>query len=302
MNISRRNFLEGLAAGTALAAAPGCASLGFGCRPGRVALQLYSINRYIAANGLEKALRDVKRLGYEGVEFAGYWNHSAKEIKTLLDDIGLVAVGTHVTTNEFSPEHYAENCEFNLTFGNNFLCSPCGGNFPPGCSWKGLDKPNQKVDDFIKKLCETYNVAAENCAKYGCKVGLHNHEWEFKVPMLDGTLYWDYFFAHTDKAVCMEQDVGWTTCAGFDPCEQYLKYPGRSPTLHAKENGMDGAADFDAILGKPGKGAKGVEWDRLFPITDADGVAWYVVECEKHFESLAAVKPSWDFLHAKGRC
>ena len=102
----------------------------------------------------------------------------------------------------------------------------------------------------------------------------------------------------------MEQDVGWTTCAGKDPCEQYKKYPHRSPTLHAKENGMGkDVKKFDAILGQPGiPGAKGVEWDRLFPVTDADGVKWYVVECERHEDSLMAITESFKFLQSKGRC
>lgn len=59
---------------------------------------------------------------------------------------------------------------------------------------------------------------------------------------------------------------------------------------------------FDAILGQPGRpGAKGVEWDRLFKATDADGVSWYVVECERHADSLDAVRPSFEFLKSKGR-
>ena len=101
----------------------------------------------------------------------------------------------------------------------------------------------------------------------------------------------------------MEQDVGWTTCAGEDPCAQFVKYPGRSLTIHAKENGMGkGVKKFDAILGQPGQpGAKGVEWDRLFKATDADKIKWYVVECEKHEDSLMAVKASFEFLKSKGR-
>ena len=89
----------------------------------------------------------------------------------------------------------------------------------------------------------------------GCKIGLHNHTWEHGVKMLDGTSFWDYFFTNTSKDVCMEQDVGWTTCAGdqfpgVTAVSQYKKYPGRSPTLHAKENGMGkGVKKFDAILG-----------------------------------------------------
>ena len=304
MNISRRSFLGGIAAGSALAVAPGCCTK---CckslRPGRIALQLYSIRSYIGKVGLEKALADVAAIGYEGVEFAGYYDKSPKELKKMLDDNGLVACGTHVGKDDFGPDKVAATCEFNLAYGNRFLCCPGGGNMPKGFGWDGKGTPTKESDDFIKRLCEHYNKAAQDAAKYGCLVGLHNHTWEFMVKMTDGTTFWDYFFSHTDKAVQMEQDVGWTTCAGFDPCEQYRKYPHRSFTLHAKENGMGpGVKTFDAILGKPGEpGATPVDWDRLFPVTDADGVQWYVVECERHEDDLSAVKPSFEFLKSKGR-
>ena len=83
-----------------------------------------------------------------------------------------------------------------------------------------------------------------------------------------------------------------------------MKYPGRSFTLHAKENGMGkDVKQFDAILGQPGKpGAVGVDWDKLFKATDEDGVEWYVVECERHSDSLFAVTESFKFLTSKGRC
>ena len=58
---------------------------------------------------------------------------------------------------------------------------------------------------------------------------------------------------------------------------------------------------FDAILGKPGKpGATPVDWDGLIPVTEKDGVEWYVVECERHQDDLSAVLPSYNFLKAKG--
>lgn len=59
---------------------------------------------------------------------------------------------------------------------------------------------------------------------------------------------------------------------------------------------------FDAILGQPGKpDATPVAWDRLFPVTDADGVKWYVVECERHEDTLLAITESFKFLRSKGR-
>ena len=62
-----------------------------------------------------------------------------------------------------------------------------------------------------------------------------------------------------------------------------------------------GVKKFDAILGKPGEpGAKGVDWDDVIKSTTANGVKWFVVECERHFNSLEAVTPSYAFLKSKG--
>jgi sugar phosphate isomerase/epimerase len=334
MNLSRRNFLGGMAATTAFAAAPGCATFCKSCRPGKIALQLYSLNKWIPAQdpvgkvALAKALKKIAEVGFEGVEFAGYYGASSAELKQYLADAGLVAVGTHVGNdkygfnvkeNKFDADVLKKTLDFEVAYGNTLVICPGGGNIPPGCSWStgqggNIGKPSQEIDDFTKKLCDLYNKAAVVAATMGCKIGLHNHTWEHGVKMTNGQSFWDFFFSNTDKAVCMEQDVGWTTCAGdmfpgLTPIEQYKKYPHRSPTLHAKENGMGaGVKKFDAILGQPGCDADGkrcatpVDWDGLFPVTDADGVEWYVVECERHFDDInGAVIPSFNFLKSKGR-
>jgi len=111
----------------------------------------------------------------------------------------------------------------------------------------------------------------------------------------------------------MEQDVGWTTAAGYDPCAMFRKFPHRSPTLHAKENAsyMDGAARknapiFEGVLGQPGKFAdgktvQGVNWTELAKVADADGVKWWVVECERNAANLKAITDSYAFLKGMGR-
>jgi len=334
MELSRRHFIGGVAAATAFTATSGCASICSGCRPGKVALQLYSLNRWIPAQdanskvALAKALLEIGKIGFKGVEFAGYYGANPEELKQMLADAGLKVCGTHVGNDRYgfdtkkwtyNPDVLKKTCEFELAYGNTLVICPGGGNFPPGATWstgQGGEpcKPSQEIDDFTKRLAEFYNKAAEDAKKMGCKIGLHNHTWEHAIKMLDGTSFWDYFFTNTSKDVCMEQDVGWTTCAGdslpgVNPIVQYKKYPHRSPTLHAKENGMGkGVVKFDAILGQPGCDADGkrcatpVDWDGLFPVTDADGVEWYVVECERHFDDITkAVIPSFNFLKSKGR-
>ena len=90
MQMNRRSFLEtlaGAAAVTGAGAAFGADKKGAN-KLGRPAVQLYSIREYIAGKkdgslkgvGLAKALAEVKRIGYEAVEFAGYYGHTAKEL------------------------------------------------------------------------------------------------------------------------------------------------------------------------------------------------------------------------------
>ncbi|MGN0888702.1 MAG: sugar phosphate isomerase/epimerase family protein [Kiritimatiellia bacterium] len=332
MTITRRNFLGASALAGAAFLAPGCCSCcGGEKKVGKLALQLYSLKDYIGGNkktglagvGLEKALAKVAELGFKGVEFAGYYGKKPCELKKMLADNGLAVAGTHVANNmygfdmkkfSYDPEVLKRTADFELGYGNTLVICPGGGNFPPGCSWstgKGGEaaKPSQAIDDFTKKLVELYNKAAADATKLGIKIGLHNHTWEHAIFMQNGVSFWDYFFSNTDKAVCMEQDVGWTTCAGdfikgVTPMAQYAKYPHRSPTLHAKENGMGKEVkEFDAILGQPGKpGATPVDWDAIAVAADKDGVEWWVVECERHFDDPnGAVKPSIEFLKSKGR-
>ena len=63
-------------------------------------------------------------------------------------------------------------------------------------------------------------------------------------------------------------------------------------------------ADFRDVLRDPAIDAvciaTPVDWDGLIPIAEADGVKWWVVECERHFNDLSAVTPSYAFLKAKG--
>ena len=327
MNITRRNFLGASALAGAAFLAPGCCSSCCGTRYGKVALQLYSLKDYIGGDkkrktkgvGLEKGLADVRAIGFEGVEFAGYYGFKPCEIKKMLADNGLKVCGTHVSNDQygfdvkkgtFNPDVLKKTCAFETGYGNTLIICPGGGNIPPGASWstgRGGEpcKPSKEVDEFTKKLVELYNKAAVVAKEMGCKIGLHNHTWEHAIKMTDGTSFWDYFFTNTCNDVCMEQDVGWSTCAGVDCCEQYVKYPFRSPTLHAKENGMGkNVKTFDAILGQPGKpDATPVPWDRLFVASDKNKVEWYVVECERHFDDPnGAVKPSFQFLRSKGRC
>ena len=51
-------------------------------------IQMYSV-RDLAAESLDAALEAVAAIGYKYVEFAGFFGHTAEEVKAMLDKHGL---------------------------------------------------------------------------------------------------------------------------------------------------------------------------------------------------------------------
>ena len=85
----------------------------------KIAVQLYSLRDIIKGSGEEllAILPKIKALGYDGVEFAGYFGVDAATLRAALDSAGLVAVGTHIAIESYSPENFDKTAEFCRTLG-----------------------------------------------------------------------------------------------------------------------------------------------------------------------------------------
>ena len=126
-------------------------------------LQLYSI-RDITGNDLEGALKQVADLGYKFVEFAGFFGHSAEEVKGWLDKYGLICSGTHTGWGDLLPENIEATIAYHKTIGNPHIIIP------------GADLGTlEKIIDF----CAVMNKAQLRLAKEGISLGYHNHSQEF---------------------------------------------------------------------------------------------------------------------------
>jgi hypothetical protein len=106
MDLSRRGFLKAGAVG-----AVGLGLTGLGAAGARgagkripVGLQLYSVRGPLGKD-VEGVIAQVAEMGYEGVEFAGYYNKDADEWKKLLDKNGLVCCGSHVRGHELQEKN-----------------------------------------------------------------------------------------------------------------------------------------------------------------------------------------------------
>jgi hypothetical protein len=123
--VSRREFIRRSTAATA-GATLGLSLAPLAQAPAKkipVGLQLYSL-RVECKSDLPGMLAAVSKIGYKGVEFAGYHGRNAMELRKMLDDNGLVACGTHTPYDSIQGDKLKETIAFNHTIGNSFLIVP----------------------------------------------------------------------------------------------------------------------------------------------------------------------------------
>jgi sugar phosphate isomerase/epimerase len=225
-----------------------------------IGLELYSI-REDCARDLPGSLAAVAKMGYEGVEFAGYHGRSAPELRKMLDDLGLKCCGTHTGFNTIMGDELPRTIEFNQILGNKYLVVP------------GLPEERRNSKAAWLETARLMNEAAELAAPHGMQVGYHNHGVEFQP--IDGELPWDIFFSNVKPEVIMQLDFGNALHGGGDPIPYVERYPGRATTVHLKE--------YSATNDKALVGEGDVEWQRLFQLCETiGGTEWYIVEHETY--------------------
>src|SRR5262245_53871206 len=125
--LTRRSFVRTCAVGAsglALgASALRAAQPGAPARKIPIGLELYTL-RDQCKTDLFGMLVAVSKIGYKGVEFAGYHGHKAPEIRKVLDDNGLVTCGTHTQYVDLQGDKLKETIELNRTLGNKFVIIP----------------------------------------------------------------------------------------------------------------------------------------------------------------------------------
>lgn len=245
----------------------GLAALAFGRRAHGagesipISVQLYSV-RNDCAQDFDKALERVAKMGFQGVEFAGYhtYNGKPKELKQRLADLGLKAAGTHIGTGQLEGDNLQRTIDFHAEIGCKFLIVPGDGDFTN--------------PDKHKQFAERLSKAAAALKPHDMYCGYHNHTHEFSK--LDGKTYWDHFAENTTKDVVLQQDVGWTTHAGVDPVELIRKYPGRSRIIHFKPDVPEGVEGKTPIIGQDAVNWKGI----IEACYDVGATEWFTIEQE----------------------
>ena len=229
----------------------------------KIALQLWSVREECARN-LEGTLKAIADMGYEGVEFAGYYGRKANDLKRILDDLGLKVAGTHIPIDTLLGERLRETIEFNQILGNKYLIVP------------GLPESMRNSKSAWLNTAKLMNEISDKLKPESMLIGYHNHAIEFQP--INGEVPWYIFFDATKPDVVMQLDTGNAMRGGVSPegiLEIIKRYPGRAKTIHLKEYSRK---NEKALIGE-GE----IKWKELINLCESiGGTEWYIIEQETY--------------------
>ena len=274
MSLKRREFLTlgaGALAGTTLRL-PWC---GGAERLDRIGVQLYTVRTEMAKD-FDGTIARVAAAGYREVEFAGYYDRSAAQVRATLDRNGLTAPSTHL-----SKEALERNGERLLadaaTIGHRYVC----------IAW--IAQEERRTLDDVKRVAAAFNRIGERCRAAGLQFAYHNHDFEF--ALIEGKMLYDVLLAETDPAlVQLEVDLYWITKGGQDPLAYFARYPGRVPLVHVK----DSAGPPDHRMVDVGAGT--IDFKRIFARRAQAGIRHFFVEHDQPGDPLQSIKASCEYL------
>jgi sugar phosphate isomerase/epimerase len=239
-----------------------------------VALQLWSVREDMKRD-FAATVAEVAKIGYAGVELAGYGNLDAKGAKAALDAAGLRVAGMHVgiAALRADPEKVIGEA---LMLGSRHVAVPF---------WS----PDQFVTvAAVEKIGEELNEVGAKLRASGLQLSFHNHAGELKL--LEGRPVFDWLLGAAEpRNLCAEVDVYWVQVAGYSP-EKFLRDHGsRVKLIHLK--------DETELGGGP------VNFPPIFSTVESIGAAeWYIVEQEKYnHPPLTSVRHCLDQLKKWGK-
>ena len=237
-------------------------------------IQLYSV-RDAMKEDMAKALKQIAELGYTAVEFAGFFDKSAEDVRAMLDAYGLKISGTHSMYTELRPSVIMDTIKYHKTVGNtDFII--------PGADLSTLEK----LEDFVNVV----NYAQPILAAEGIRLGYHNHSHEFVVQPYGSTIH-----AQIEQRtnVHFEIDTFWTFNAGLDSIATLERLAHRIHVIHLKDGrrggygiplGQGDAPVADVVKYAEAKGLQMVvESETLTPNGMAEATA-----CMEYLKSLEA--------------
>lgn len=184
----------------------------------KFAVQLYSLRNVINEN-FPSILEKVSKIGYDGVEFAGFHELQARELKNILTGLNLQSEGSHTSFDDLSTK-FDEVIEFNQILNTKYIIIP---------------HYQYVTEDDYKKMAEFCQKTGEKVNAAGMKLLYHNHGFEFEQTF-NGKMGLDILKDNTTKeAFSFQLDLYWAKYQGLDPVQLMESMNNRCTTIHLKD-------------------------------------------------------------------
>jgi sugar phosphate isomerase/epimerase len=224
----------------------------------------------------DATLATVAEIGYDEVEFAGYFDRSPAQVRAALDRNGLTSPATHIGLNEIQADParvFAAAAEI----GQRYVVVP------------SLGRGQRDSLDALQRTAAALNEAGRAAASAGVRVGFHNHDVEFRE--VEGVRPFDVLLRETDpNLVWFEMDLFWITRGGGDPFTYFERWPGRFPLVHVKD--MDNTPQRGMV--EVGKGT--IDFAAIFARAEQAGIQHYFVEHDNPADPIASIRASYAHL------
>ncbi|MEM9405386.1 MAG: sugar phosphate isomerase/epimerase [Acidobacteriota bacterium] len=203
---------------------------GAATRLSRIGVQLYTARSAMAEDPVGTIAR-IGAMGFQEVEFAGYFGLDPARVRRVLDDHDLTAPATHAGLSDLQSRS-AQLIETCVEIGHRYLVLAY------------LQPAERQNLDQYRAYADLLNEVGEACTAAGVQLAYHNHDFEFVA--LDGELPYDLLLDRTDaESLQFELDLFWIVRAGASAADYFARYPERFPLFHVKD--MDASGDFTEV-------------------------------------------------------
>ncbi len=187
----------------------------------KVGLQLYSI-RDAMNEDMDAALKAVKEMGYDCVEFAGgRYGHTAAETKALCEKYGLECVSVHQGSALFL-EDEEDAVAYIKEMGVKFCVIPM--------TVGRLDTLRDHWDETIALYKRMYKAFRE----IGVQLLYHNHDFELITLEGDSQPVLDRLYREIPD-LKPQFDTCWISYGGYAPAEYIREYGENIDLIHVKD-------------------------------------------------------------------
>lgn len=267
-----------------------------------VGIQVYGLRDLLedTPEQFESVMRQVKEIGYDGVELAGLYGLEPAYVKHVLETVGLTPVSAHVPLTELMEDPQKVADDYKL-IGCKYIVIPY-------------------LPEEYRHLTPGYEIVIAEMNRIGkimkdnqLTLLYHNHDFEF-VKLEDGTYGFDDIYQKVPAEYLQaEPDTCWIKVAGENPAEYLKKYKNRCPIVHLKDFIKEGnpknlykligietedQEDDTGIFEFRPVGFGQQIWEPILDAAVEAEAKWIVVEQDEHYQlpSMECARRSREYL------